>query len=447
MSRLAVDIDDTIFALATGSLPSAIAIIRISGKHSFEIANGVFSLNGGHKLGRSRGMFYGTVFDEAERTFDDVVVLTFVAPYSFTGEDTVEFHCHGSVAIIHQLAELIRIRGGRPAQKGEFSYRAYLNGRIEVNRLTELAGVFQASDPVDLAMIVGRNDCLTEAKIASIRKTAVRLQAILDTAIDFSDEYSQVIHSANEPLSLAIRECSRLINRFESLSGAIIQRKIVLFGLPNAGKSSLFNALLGRHRAIVHESPGTTRDVIEQDIFVNRQRWQLVDTAGIRQTEECVVESMGIALTHEVLKAAPISVLVIDGTGSMPVLVDQNRVPSVIVATKSDLVEWKEPMTGCIRASAVSGEGLDELWERFIGLCAEYTTNDQEPIATAIQVARLRTIVEELITIDVELRDGVSPEFPAERCRRCLALLQAVTDEVSQDEVFEMVFSSFCIGK
>ena len=398
-------------------------------------------------------MLHGTLVDENGRVFDDALILSFVAPHSFTGEDVIEFHSHGSVAIVEKLFSLLSSQVARPARRGEFSYRAYLNGRIGHDRLVQLGDVFQARSVPDLMCILNRNDSIVQNRIDHLKGAMMGLQAILDTAIDFSEEYPSVISSSLEPVSVIIRECSALISRYDRLNTETVSRKIGLFGRPNAGKSSLFNALLGRYRAIVHDSPGTTRDLIEQEIVIEGRRWHLLDSAGIRSGAGTEAEALGVSLARDAMNTVDVGLLVVDGADpSSPLdecfLDAFSHRHHLVVATKSDRLEWRRPKhMDAIKVSAVTGEGLDALWSELSVICDRYVGVEEEPLPTGIQACRLRAVLEQVSRLKVDMENNVPAEYLAEQGRKCLSLLDVVTGDTSQEDILGMIFSQFCIGK
>lgn len=455
MLRKNLDVSETVFALASGSLPSAVAIIKVSGPAAFEIGKKIFRPAKESRLEKTAGVFLGTFLDQKRNKIDSGLLLSFVSPHSHTGEDTIELQCHGSIAVVEQIEETLKEFGARPAERGEFSYRAFLNGKMTSTELENLGDVFLARETKDLSRIYGRKDESLVKKIGELRNKLIHLQAILDTSIDFTEEYSSVIHAALEPTRLVIHECSVIIQRYSAFKEPNVPR-IVLVGRPNAGKSSLFNALLCRYRAIVHHEPGTTRDVIEEQVVLNGQRWALVDTAGVREglTE---AEREGINLGEGYLAASALWILTVDGTQGLQkeeenILERFGSRPHVVVWNKNDLSGWKEPETSRLRGSVVSlsaksGEGVAELW----ALLQEKTVQNQRDalsdLPSSTQVARLKRVVAELSALEGGLVTEEAPEYLAETNRKAIALLEGVIGEVSTEEVLGRVFSEFCIGK
>jgi tRNA modification GTPase len=451
--RKNLDLSKTIFALSSGAVPSAVAIEKISGTDSFEIARKIFRPIQG-SLEKKRAMVFGTLVDEQGMKIDDCLALIFVSPHSHTGEDSVEFHCHGSLAVISKLENTLLALGAVPAHPGEFSYRAHFNGRISASEIESLGDLFLASYPSDLEKIYSRRDGSLAKKVTELRERLIKVQAVLDTAVDFSEEYSDVVNQAKTPLIQNIQECSEIIQRYSRLKSGSVHNRLVIAGKPNAGKSSLFNALLGRYRAIVHDEAGTTRDVIEEDIEVRGQRWKLVDTAGFRESTE-VREKEGIEIGEKFLSAAQFWILVVDGAEGIS-LEEENLIekygqkPHIIVWNKNDLPQWQIPtgkwyVESVQAVSARTGHGINELWRSLDGALSQ--TQSPGPLPTAVECQRLekaRGLMESLLA---ELDKNELPEYLAEKNREATRVLESVVGEVGTEDVLDRVFGEFCIGK
>lgn len=448
-SRRPVQLDDTIFALASGSLPCAVANLRLSGPGAFDFAERHFRSVDVQWQSR-RGMFFGTVVDAAGQEIDTIVLLCFPNPHSFTGQDVIEIQCHGSLAVVARLERLFVDAGFRPAQAGEFSYRAFHAGKLSGADLENLGDVFLAREPADLDRIYRRRDTSLETEIAGIREHLIRLQAILDTAVDFSEEYAHVVHMAAPPLRAALEKSDAIAARYESLKSGSRVPRLVLAGRPNAGKSSLFNALLCRYRAIVHSAEGTTRDVIEEDIELAGRRWKLVDTAGVRNAASDA-ESEGIGLGAEFLGAAQFWVLVVDGTQGLSgperdLLERFGGLPHLIVWNKKDLGGLDAAPADAVSVSALTGEGLREL----TGILHERVDAGSGPVEAlpySLQARQLRHAHADLVELEKGLAAGLGPEILGEANRRVLSRLESVVGEVGTEDVLDRVFAEFCIGK
>jgi tRNA modification GTPase len=398
-----LDFEETIYALTTGQLPSAVAIVKMAGPAAFDIAQKIFSPSA-EAFTRKRGMWFGVLRDFENYPLDQMLTLSFVAPDSHTGEDTVEFHCHGSVAVIQRLMESLAHLGARPATRGEFSYRALLNGKQTVRDLENLGDIFQARQTADLKKLYERKDGLLEKKIGELRKALVGMQAVLDTAVDFSEEYPELAHQTLEIIDQVSRECSSISRSYRRFREESKVPRLVIAGSPNAGKSSLFNLLLGRYRAIVSSEAGTTRDAIEEEIVLTGHRWRLVDTAGIRETLNDL-EREGIEMGGAFLSAAEFWILVVDGSlglseSDAALLAKFGEKPHFILWNKCDHKNIKgvEGMlrSQVIRASVLNGDNVDEIWRALEEASVSHYRIESGPLPTSIQAGRLDSVAQDL---------------------------------------------------
>lgn len=454
MIKTNLETTDTIFALTTGSLPSAVAIIKLSGERAFELASKIFSSEA--EFSKKRDMWMGKLFDEKNNFIDSVVALSFVSPHSHTGEDVVEFHCHGSVAIVERLERTLLSLGARQATRGEFSYRAFLNSKTNLEELETLGDVFKAKDQIELNAIYSRKSEALALRIANLKDKLIHLQAILDTSVDFSEEYSNVVRQANQPLTMAIHECSLTTQAYRRFEEGTHTPRIVLAGRPNAGKSSLFNALLGRYRAIVNEEAGTTRDAIEEDIYLEGKRFKLVDIAGFRKAKS-VTEEEGIRLGENFLKEAAIWLLIVDGQAGLSqeeeLLLERfGGKPHILLWNKKDLSSFALPPVDKLTSqpfclSAKTGEGIESLWNKLEQLSQTCIGNESTVLASASQVKKLERVSHSLEEIVQGLMREEAPELLAEHNRAALRELEDLIGYVDQEEILGKVFSEFCIGK
>lgn len=450
MADRVLNVSTTIFALSSGKLPAAVAIVRLSGPEAFSIAGKIAP---GVPL-HIRGMYLAKLKSSEGETFDEALVLSFPNPASFTGQDVVEFQCHGSIPVVEKLEQTLHAFGAIPAERGEFSYRAFLGGKMDAQDIEQLGDLFLAKDSADLKAIYLRHDAATKARVDALREKAIQLQAILDTAIDFADEYAGVVASARVPLEALIRECSWMLSRYSGLRLERDVPRLVLAGRPNAGKSSLFNAILCRYRAIVHAEAGTTRDVIEEDFSLGDVRWKLVDTAGVRG-EAGETEAQGIEIAEQYLKNAALWLLVVDSAAGLApedwgLLEKFSSIPHLVVWNKVDAT--KSPAPGnlqpkAVGVSALKGDGLSELMERVAALAPKASEGESAFLPTASQAKRLRAVVEKLETVSGLLSNSAPPEYLAEESRQVLSLLEDLVGYVDPEVVLDRIFSDFCIGK
>ncbi len=454
MLRKNLSLEDTIFAVTTGTLPSAVAIVKLCGTQAFSIAGRLFFSNG-ETLSKKRAVWFGELRASTQKKIDDIVLISFVAPHSHSGDDTIEFHCHGSIAVVHALEKELLLHLARPAEKGEFSYRAMLNGKQTTAELENLADVFKAVHTADLEAIYSRKDGGLEKKIGSLRSKLIGLQAILDTAVDFSEEYATVSEHSLGIIDQITRECSEVTQRYSRFRGGNTLPKLVLVGRPNAGKSSLFNSILGRYRAIVSEEPGTTRDVIEETFEILDRPWTVVDTAGIRSTVN-TIEKEGIELGAAFLASASMWILVVDGTEGITekekeLLKKYAETPHFILWNKKDLSEWR-PVSKDLEEITVSGSvfsnmEMEAFWQKLEGRSQKIVLGQSGPIPTAVQASRLEGVLLLLNEMRETVLLGLPPEILSEKNRNIMVQIENVVGKVDVDEVLGRIFSDFCIGK
>lgn len=390
-------------------------------------------------------------FQTDGQVFDSGLVLSFKGPHSFTGEDAVEFQCHGSEVVVRKLMTALGERGARPATRGEFSYRGFLNGKLSEQALENLADVFLAKDSKDLDDIYSRREGSMERFAGQLRESLLGIQAILDTAVDFAEEYSAVVDQARTPIDKAIHDCSLAIQRYCLLRDGGAARRLVLAGLPNAGKSSLFNAIIGRYRTIVTAEPGTTRDVVEEEVELGGTRWRIVDTAGVRSPSG-EAEAEGLRLGESFLGSADYWLLVVDGSQGMTteesaLLERHGKKPHLVVWNKKDLAGWRLPPEGALGVSAQTGEGVVGLLG-WLNSGLNSPEGDLEvPLPSASQAAILRGVHRQLLELKAELEAGLPPEVLGERCRVLMGEIPGVIGSVDTEAVLDRVFGEFCIGK
>ncbi|MBM4304759.1 MAG: tRNA uridine-5-carboxymethylaminomethyl(34) synthesis GTPase MnmE [Deltaproteobacteria bacterium] len=454
MLRKNLSLEDTIFALTTGTLPTAVAVLKLSGPEAFSIADKLF-VPSREPFSKTRNIWFGDLHCVDGKKIDDIVALSFVGPNSHSGDDTIEFHCHGSVAIIRALEKELLFLGARPAERGEFSYRSLLNGKQTPADLENLADLFKAVHSVDLEAVYSRRDGGLERKVNDLRAQMIKLQAVLDTAVDFAEEYSAVSEQAEQQIDKLIHECSEVTQRYSRFKSSKALPKIALVGRPNAGKSSLFNSMLGRYRAIVSAEAGTTRDVIEEQIEILGSPWMIADTAGIRSTPN-EIEKQGIELGAAFLSSASIWILVVDGTQGITederlLLKKFESSPHLIFWNKKDRSDWsqepKELSSITVQGSVLGDKGIEPFWLALENQVEALRLSHMGPTPTAIQSARLEGVTETLKVLKSQVSMGIPPEILAETNRKVMVKLENVVGKVEVDEVLGRIFSDFCIGK
>ena len=437
---------DTIAAIATPLGTGGVGVIRISGEKSFEIADKIFSK---HNLEAGK-IAHGWIVD-GEKKVDEVIILPFRNPHSYTGEDVIEIHCHGGVNVVKNILSLVLKNGARTAERGEFTKRAFLNKKMDLSQAEAVADLIHAKTR-NFALQSAKNlSGVLSEKISQIRgqifETLSRIVAGIDFPEDVAEpEYSYLIESFEKSLSEIdkILSCARSSN--------ILRQgiKVAIVGRPNVGKSSLFNTLLNANRAIVTDIAGTTRDVIKETLDLD-VAVTLIDTAGIRDTDEVgKVEEIGIEFSKQSADEADLVIFLYDS--SKGITEEDKEIyeliknkPHLEVANKCDLIEKKSEDK--IYISTKTGEGISELRELIKSKVCDFSIEDTEYITNERQVDCLQKCKESLINAleaakRFELQDLISIDL-----KSALLFLDEITGEVITDDILNNIFDHFCIGK
>lgn len=475
---------DTIVAISTAPGTGAIGIVRMSGPAALKMAEEVFSSAQGILPGESEShrLLYGHARDpEDGRVVDEVLLAVMHGPATYTREDLVEFHCHGGAVAQRELLRLFLRLGARPAEPGEFTRRAFLGGRIDLAQAESVAGIVEAQSAAALRASVNQLRGGLSARLQEIRSALVGALAELEARIDFSDE--DIDEVDREVVASALRRAGGGLDSL--LETAFLGRALregvrtVIVGKPNVGKSSLLNALLMRERAIVSELPGTTRDTVEETLEVGGIPLHLVDTAGMRISED-LVEKLGVERSEEALEGADLILAVVDASHAVDeedidVLRRAEPGRTVVIGNKWDLVEgavspaWGgeglpaaalaavggaavggsgEQWRTCL-VSALDGEGLEELRNLIEEVVTESRGLDlEEPV---LATERQRNLVQQAAryagAAAAGLEEGVPDELVSEDVREAISALGRITGEDLGADLVEEIFSRFCIGK
>lgn len=463
----------TIAAIATAPGAGGIGIVRLSGPRAKEILARLFlPLSAGFVNFRPWQLHHGRVLDSHGEALDDVLAVFMPGPRTFTGEDVAEIHCHGGVFIVQAVLESALRLGARQAQRGEFSRRAFCNGRMDLSQAEAVAELVAAPSREAVRFGLSRLEGLLGRRVRALRTELDGLRAQMCLAVDFPEEEVESL----PPSAFA----GRVLDVMQALEGLLrAQRRarvmqqgaqVVLAGAVNAGKSSLMNALLGRQRALVTDIPGTTRDFIEEGCDLDGLPIRLVDTAGLREATESV-EHLGIALSREKLAQAGAILLVVDGgalgedgaaaavcpePAAAEVLETAGDIPVLLVWNKADLCDpavfpprWagRRP---ALRLCARSGAGLDELAARLREciLAGTAETPPEDGLApNARQALALEQARRELEGLHADILSGMPYDCCAVRLAAATAYLDEVTGSNSTEEVLNSIFEHFCIGK
>ena len=450
---------DTIAALSTAPGPGAIAVVRVSGPSARHVLARIAPDLPTPEPRRAR---VATIRDPASGDLiDRAVVVVFPGPTSYTGEDVVEISGHGGWLGPAMVMEACVAAGARPAQPGEFTRRAYLNGRIDLVQAEAVADLVDGRSEALRRATLGQLDRGLSDRIGALREALVGLEALLVHHLDFPDEDDPPF-----PVARIAEEADAVAERLRALiatapEGELLREGalVVLAGRPNSGKSSLFNALLGRERAIVTEVPGTTRDALEATVSLGGYPFRVVDTAGLRDATDRV-ERLGVEVARRYLDAADVVLLCVDEHGPLErelerFVRERDGRPVVVAWTKSDIAAGGCPGTpagaaGAVCASAVTGEGLRELaalLPRLVYRGLVEASVDAPVLTRARQTRSVRLALDEVEGFARALREGVGPEVASAHLRPAETALEELLGVITRDDVIDRVFRDFCIGK
>jgi tRNA modification GTPase len=452
--------EDTIAALATPAGEGALAVIRISGPDAIAVAERVF--RGGAPLARAatHTVHHGSVVGAHGELIDEVLATVFRAPRSYTGEESVEISCHGGVYVSTAVLRAILDAGARQAEPGEFTRRAFTHGRMDLSRAEAVAALIAARSAgahrASIEQLAGK----LASAVGEMRDELVRLCALLELDLDFSDEGLEVVPRADIERKITQVE-ERLRGMAETFGSGKMYRdgvSVVIAGRPNAGKSSLFNALLKENRAIVTPIPGTTRDYLEESVTISGILFRLVDTAGLRESAESI-EAEGIARSWKSIQRADVILHVVDATSGIPrdeeasgVRPDPGQL-RVFVLNKVDVAApaagWEVGKDLVALISAKTGEGMKELSDLLVHSVGEKNIGAHEnvQITSRRHHSALSGAAFSVGNALLALREGKTNEFISFEVREGIATLAEITGEVTSEEVLNAIFSSFCIGK
>lgn len=457
-------ITDTIAAISSAAGNSGIGIIRVSGDEAIEVVDKIFRpANKNKKLANveSHTVHYGHIMD-GDKTLDQVLVIVMKNPHSYTGEDTVEIDCHGGMLILKKVLDLVLKNGARTAEPGEFTKRAFLNGRIDLSQAEAVMDLINSKNDFALNSSIEQLKGGVSDAIKDIRKDIIYHIAFIESALDDPehislDGYDEEI---TEMLNENIDKISKLVNSFDN--GRIMKEgiKTVILGKPNAGKSSLLNLMLGEDRAIVTDIEGTTRDTLEENINFNGLSLKIIDTAGIRDTED-LVERIGVNKAKEIAKEGDLIIYIVDGSRELDdndreIIKLINDKQAIILVNKSDMDTVinidelkKDSNRDVILFSAKNGEGMDQLEEEIRNMfySGKVTYNDQVYITNARHKEALENALESLKQVKNSVDAGMPEDFYSIDLMDAYTDLGLIIGESVEDDLVNEIFSKFCMGK
>ena len=450
----------TIAAISTGNVISAIGIIRLTGDDCAAIAEKVFAPNNGTPLSQApdRKLVLGSLKDKTGRTIDHCCAVYSRGPHSYTGEDTVEFHCHGSPAVLAAGLEALYAAGAKPAQRGEFTKRAFLNGKLDLTEAEAVIDLIEADTAEAAANAAGQVGGVLQKKLAPIYDNLTDLCSHFHAVLDYPDEDIEDfgLASYETMLKTDAKALQNLLSTYGQ--GRILKSGVAaaIVGKPNVGKSSLLNALAGYDRCIVTDIPGTTRDTVEEVVKVGGVKLRLIDTAGIRETAD-TVEAIGVERSRRAVESADMVVFVCDGSQPLTeedeAIIDAvcDRENAVALINKTELGRAVEPsdlpFMNVVEICAATGEGLAQFADVVEMLFENETPCDGSILTNARQYDAIRRAHDAIGRSLTGLRSGLTPDMVLIDVEEAMAAMGEVTGATVREDITARIFERFCVGK
>lgn len=450
---------DTIAAVSTGMQVSAIGILRLSGDEAINIVDKLFIPRSGKKMSESedRKLVFGSLCDLDGQTLDICLCTISRAPHSYTGENTAELQCHGSPAVLRAALDAVFALGARQALPGEFTKRAFLNGRMDLTSAEAVADIIDAETAEAAKNAAGQLGGAIGRRIDKIYDFLTDLSSHYHAVLDYSDEDIEdfTLEAYKAELHAAIAELKRLADSYSG--GKLLHGGIpaAIIGRPNAGKSSLLNAVLGYDRAIVTNIPGTTRDTIEEKLRLGGVLLRLTDTAGLRETDD-EIERLGVMRSHEAMENAELVIAVIDGSGEVSAEDEEiircaEKAPHAVVAvSKSDLGKiavLPETTLPVVELSSMTGEGLEKLADTIKAIFPMPDAPAGEILTNARQAEAVDRALAALAAAYDALLQGCTPDIVLTEAEGAMSALGELSGKTVREDVTNRIFERFCVGK